>query len=185
VTPLLAKKYPRLRIVYREQMTELVVADLASGDLDCGIVALEADLGDLAHAVLFTDPFVVALPKHHPLARKKRLHLHDLDSARVLLLEDGHCFRTQALALCAKTSAREAEFRATSLGTLVQMVTSSFAITLLPALALKVENRRAQLEIRPIIAPIPKRTIALVWRRTSPLSAALKEIAAAIHSAVA
>jgi LysR family hydrogen peroxide-inducible transcriptional activator len=183
VTQLLAKKYPHLRLVFVEEKTEDTVRDLWAGTLDAGLVALEADLGDLEHAEVMRDHFVVALPKGHPLAKKKKIAQHDLDDQEVLLLEDGHCLRSQALALCSRNGARELGLRATSLATLVQMVASGSAVTLLPELALSVENRRAQLEIRPFSGPIPFRTIALVWRPRSPFSEAFRQTAATLRHA--
>jgi LysR family hydrogen peroxide-inducible transcriptional activator len=183
VTQVLAKEYPNLRLVFREEKTEDTVRDLWAGTLDAGLVALEADLGLLEHAEVMRDPFVVALPKGHPLARKKKIAQADLDDQEVLLLEDGHCLRSQALALCAKAGAHEMDLRATSLATLVQMVAGSNAITLLPDLALSVENRRAQLEIRPFTSPVPFRTIALVWRPRSPFGDAFRKTAATLRAA--
>jgi len=178
ITPGLAKTWPNLKLVFREEKTEGVVRDLESGALDAGLVALEADLGDLAHELVMKDPFVVALPRGHALAKKKTVGLDDLDACDVLLLDEGHCFRAQALALCERAGARENEFRATSLATLSQMVTSGSGVTLLPKLAVPVENRRGQLEIRPFRGPhAPSRTIALVWRKTSPLAPVFHEIA--------
>lgn len=182
ITPGLAKKWPKLKLVFREEKTEGVVRDLESGALDAGLVALEADLGDLAHETVMKDPFVVALPRGHALAKKKTVGLDDLDACDVLLLDEGHCFRAQALALCERAGARENEFRATSLATLSQMVTSGSGVTLLPELAVPVENRRGQLEIRPFRGPhAPSRTIALVWRKTSPLEPVFHAIAKQIR----
>jgi LysR family hydrogen peroxide-inducible transcriptional activator len=108
----------------------------------------------------------------------------DLEGARVLLLDEGHCFRDQALSLCAKGhAAQEPSFRATSLSTLAQMVSSGAGITLLPELAVSVENRRGQLEIRPFARPVPGRTIALVWRRKSPLADAFAKFADTLRRA--
>lgn len=183
VTQVLAKKYPNLRLVFREEKTEDTVRDLWAGTLDAGLVALEADLGDLEHAEVLRDPFVVALPKGHELAKKKKIAQADLDDQEVFLLEDGHCFRSQALALCSRAGAREMSVRATSLATLVQMVAGSNAVTLLPDLALSVENRRAQLEIRPFAAPVPFRTLALVWRPRSPFADAFRRTAATLRAA--
>ena len=178
VTPALSKKWPKLELRFREEKTEDVVRDLESGALDVGLVALEADLGDLAREIVMKDPFVVALPRGHALAKKKTIDLGDLDACDVLLLDEGHCFRAQALALCERAGARENEFRATSLATLSQMVTSGSGVTLLPKLAVPVENRRGQLEVRPFRGPhAPSRTIALVWRKTSPLAPVFHAIA--------
>jgi LysR family hydrogen peroxide-inducible transcriptional activator len=117
------------------------------------------------------------------LAKKKRVAIADLEDEPVLLLDDGHCFRTQALALCSKAGAQETDLRATSLATLVQMVSSGAGITLLPSLAVSVENRRGQLDIRPLAAPTPKRRIVLAWRKASPLGPALRQIAKAMCEA--
>ena len=182
-TQVLAKAYPALRLVFREEKTEDTVRDLWAGTLDLGLVALEADLGALEHAEVFRDPFVVAMPKGHSLAKKKRIAQKDLDDEEVLLLEDGHCLRSQALALCAKAGARERDLRATSISTLVQMVAGSDAITLLPDLAVSVENRRAQLEVRPFSGVAPFRTIALVWRPRSPFGEAFRRTAATLRAA--
>lgn len=127
---------------------------------------------------------LVALPKEHPLAKKKQLALSDLEDERVLLLDEGHCFRAQALPLCAKAGADVASFRATSLATLAQMVSSGAGITPLPALAVPVENRRAQLEVRPFAKPVPRRTIVLVWRKSSPFGDAFGELAARLKRAL-
>lgn len=183
VTQVLAKKYPHLRIVFREEKTEDTVRDLWAGTLDAGLVALEAELGALEHAEVMRDPFVVAMPKGHRLAKKKKIAQSDLDDQEVLLLEDGHCLRSQALALCSKAGAHEMDLRATSLATLVQMVAGSSAVTLLPDLALSVENRGGQLEIRPFSAPIPFRTLALVWRPRSPFADAFRRTASTLRAA--
>lgn len=180
VTMVLAKKYPKLRLVFREEKTEDTVRALWSGALDAGLVALEADLGELDHAEIFRDPFILALPKGHPLTKKRVVTQGDLDTQDVLLLEDGHCLRAQALAVCSKAGSRETDLRATSLATLVQMVAGSAAVTLLPELTLAVENRGSQLEVRAFTKPQPFRTIALVWRPHSPFGAAFREAAATL-----
>jgi len=183
VTQVLAREFPALRLVFREEKTEDTVRDLWAGTLDAGLVALEAELGELEHAVILRDPFVLALPKGHRLAKKKRVSQKDLDAEQVLLLEDGHCLRSQALAVCKQAGARELDLRATSLATLVQMVAGSGAVTLLPELAVSVENRRAQLDIRAFSAPVPARTLALVWRPQSPFAEAFRRIASTLKSA--
>jgi LysR family hydrogen peroxide-inducible transcriptional activator len=184
VVPSVMARYPRLRLVFREEKTDDVVRELREGRLDAGLVALEADLGECAQAAIARDPFVVALPKGHPLGRKRKISLADLDRVRILLLDDGHCFRAQALAVCSKAGAEEADFRATSLATLVQMVSGGGAVTLLPALAVPIENRRAQLEVRPFAGEGPSRTLGLVWRPGSGLAAAFRELAYVLSKAV-
>jgi LysR family hydrogen peroxide-inducible transcriptional activator len=177
VMPRVGAKYPKLALIFREAKTAEIVRDLAAGSLDAGLLALESELGDCAHAPIARDPFVAALPKGHPLASKKRLELSDLKGEDVLLLDEGHCFRDQAAALCTKARAAETPFRATSLATLAQMVSSGAGVTLLPSIAVPVENRRGQLEIRPFGKPAPGRTLALIWRSRSPLAGMLAELA--------
>lgn len=184
IMPKVGAKYPRLSLVFREEKTADIVRDLAEGTLDAGLLALEADIGGCAHAELASDSFVAAMPKGHPLARKRRLELSDLEGENVLLLDEGHCLRDQALTLCTKARAKETSFRATSLATLAQMVSSGAGITLLPSLAVPVENRRGQLEIRPFATPAPDRTIALVWRPSSPFAAAFEGLAKTLRGAV-
>jgi len=184
IVPRIARAFPHLRLELREEKTADAMRALHEGRLDAALLALVPDLGDVVHAAVLVDEFVVALPKGHPLARKRRIAARDLDGARVLLLDDGHCFRSQALRFCARAGADEAAFRATSLATLAQMVSTGAAITLLPRVAVDVENRRGQLEVRPFAPPVPSRTLALVWRRSSPLDAALHELADVVRRAL-
>jgi LysR family hydrogen peroxide-inducible transcriptional activator len=184
VVPALTARYPKLSLLFREEKTAGIARDLAEGALDAGLLALEAEVGGCAYATIVRDPFVAALPKGHPLARKKRLAVSDLEAAEVLLLDDGHCFRAQALSLCDKAGAVEACFRATSLATLAQMVSGGAGVTLLPALAVSVENRRGQLAIRPFEEPTPGRTVALIWRSGSPFASAFGEMAETIRGAL-
>jgi LysR family hydrogen peroxide-inducible transcriptional activator len=183
VMPKIGAKYPKLALVFREERTAEIVRELAEGTLDGGLLALEAEIGECAHAEIAKDSFVAALPKGHPLARKKRLEPSDLEGENVLLLDEGHCFREQALAVCSEARAKETSFRATSLTTLAQMVSSGAGITLLPSMAVPVENRRGQLEVRPFVKPAPGRTIALVWRPRSPFAAVFTELARAFRGA--
>ena len=183
VAPGLARAYPRLTIVWREDHTGGLVRQLNEGALDVTIVALEADLGTLDHAVLLRDPFLLAIAPEHPLAApKRRARIDDLDGVGVLLLDDGHCFRDQALQLCARVGAREAGYRATSLATLVQMASAGHGVTLLPSIAIPVENRRGQLVVRSFAPPGPGRTIVLAWRRGSALAPSLDILAASIRA---
>jgi LysR family hydrogen peroxide-inducible transcriptional activator len=185
VVPALMAGYPGLSLAFREEKTAEIARDLAEGALDAGLLALEADVGGCAHAVIVRDVFVAALPKGHPLTRKARVSLSDLDTTQVLLLDEGHCFREQVLQLCEKAAPREANLRATSLATLAQMVSVGGGITLLPSMAVAVENRRAQLEIRALEEPSPARTIALVWRSQSPFEVTFRQLASAIRDSLA
>jgi LysR family hydrogen peroxide-inducible transcriptional activator len=184
VVPAVRTRFPKLQLVFREEKTDAVVADLREGRLDAGLLALEADIGDWASGRIANDPFVVALPKGHPLARKKRVAPSELENEKVLLLDEGHCFRRQALSVCDRAGTKETELRATSLSTLAQMVSSGSGITLLPQIAVAVENRRGQLEVRAFTAPAPHRTIALIWRPQSPFAETFRDLAEVFRSAV-
>ncbi len=183
VTQAWARDYPKLRVAWREETTDVLLRRLAAGELDAALLALVPGTEGLASAVVCVDPFVLALPPGHPLSRKKQVALADLEGLAVLLLDDGHCLRTQTLSLCANAGAEESDLRATSLSTLTQMVSAGAGITLLPTMATSVENRRAQLEIRPFSAPAPGRTIALVWRQTSPYAGTFERLAADLRAA--
>jgi LysR family hydrogen peroxide-inducible transcriptional activator len=122
------------------------------------------------------------VPLGHPLGvRTGPASARDLSGQSVLLLDDGHCFRDQALAWCSRARAEELDYRATSLPTLTQMVADGAGVTLLPTLAVATETRRSPLRIRAFGPPTPGRTIALVWRRGTPVEPALKAIAATIR----
>lgn len=184
VAPKLRAKFRRLSLHWVEDKTESLVQALESGALDGALLALEAELGDVEHAVVAIDPFVLAAAKTHPLARAKGpASPRELRGQSVLLLDDGHCFRPQALAVCATARAEELDFRATSLSTLTQMVAGGAGVTLLPRLAVATEVRRSELKVRPFEEPAPHRTLALIWRRRSPLGAALEQIAEVVRAA--
>ncbi len=184
LTAALREAYPRLTVLWAEDKTDALMQNLKSGTLDGALLALEAHIGHVEHEIIGTDSFVLATPVGHPLgAKSSPAKAAELKGANVLLLDDGHCFREQALALCAKAKAHELEFRATSLSTLAQMVAGGAGITLLPEIAVATEARRAALAIRPFAQPAPKRTIALVWRSRSPLGPAFRQLAATARSA--
>lgn len=183
VIPALVKQFPRLQLRLREDKTEVLVRDLQEGRLDTALLALVPEVGDVEHAVISEDPFVVAAPPGHPLEKKKQVQFRDLDEENVLLLADGHCFRSQALALCTRIGAREVDFRATSLTTLAQMVMSGAGgVTLLPALSVPIENRLGQLVVRPFSDPSPSRTLALVWRPGYARTDTLRALAGTLRS---
>jgi LysR family hydrogen peroxide-inducible transcriptional activator len=178
VVPALRKTYPRLMIVWMEDKTDSLVRSVTRGDLDAALLALEADVGDLEHHAIGTDPFVVAVPPGHKLGTSSApVTRRELRGERLLLLDDGHCFRDQILDYCSSSQIEEVGFRATSLPTLAQMVSSGAGITLLPSIAVPAETFRSQLTIRPFSRPTPFRTIALGWRRRSALANTLHKIA--------
>jgi LysR family hydrogen peroxide-inducible transcriptional activator len=189
IAPALRAKYPKLRIVWIEDKTPALRARLEHGELDGMIAARESALGDVAQETIGADVFVLATQPGHALARAKRpAHLDALTDERVMLLDDGHCFRDQVLALCARSGLSEHELRATSLATLVQMVAGGVGVTLLPSLALEAENRGGALALRPLAPPPPARTLVLAWRKTAPLAATFVPLArdlAAVHAGIA
>jgi LysR family hydrogen peroxide-inducible transcriptional activator len=183
IAPPLRDEYPKLVLLWTEERTDVLMQKLEAGQLDAAIVAREADLGDAEQDVLLRDPFVIAASPSHPLAKTSRpAHARDLQDENVLLLDDGHCFREQALAFCSRVKARELEFRATSLSTLAQIVAGGAGVTLLPEMAVEVEAERAGLRVRAFEDPQPHRTIVLVWRKRSPLREPLRVIARSVRA---
>jgi LysR family hydrogen peroxide-inducible transcriptional activator len=185
ITPALAKAFPHLRLLWTEARTGDLVHELKDGRLDGVLLALEAGFTDLDYEVLGRDVFVLAASSRHPLVKPSSPTAPEvLKGETVLLLDDGHCFRDQALSFCAQAGAGEHSFRATSMATLVQMVSAGTAVTLLPSLALLVENRRSQLRVRRFTSPEPGRTLALAWRRGSALRQPLIALAETIRAIV-
>ena len=169
VLPTLRAVCPNLELLLREEQTARSLELLGEGKLDAVLLALEAELGEVSTLPLFRDPFVFAAAAGHPLAQRKSVKTADLQSQRVLLLEDGHCLKDQAWAICQAEGVKSiVDFRATSLGTLAQMVSTGAGITLLPQLSLPTVGKLPGLVVRPFAKPVPYRTIGLVWRRTSP-----------------
>jgi LysR family hydrogen peroxide-inducible transcriptional activator len=180
----LREAYPHLTTLWVEDKSGILVEGLERGTLDAALLALEADIGDVERETIGSDSFVLATPKGHPLGDKaSSVKPPELQDVSVLLLDEGHCFREQALVFCSQAKARELEFRATSLSTLAQVVAGGAGVTLLPELAVATEVKRAELSIRRFTQPEPKRTIALVWRRRSPLGPALRQLATTARTA--
>ncbi|WP_248353750.1 LysR substrate-binding domain-containing protein [Anaeromyxobacter oryzae] len=182
--PALRAALPRLAVRWDEDRTAALVRKVEAGELDGAVLAAEADLDGLETAVLGEDPFLVAVPPDHPLARGEApVRSAELRGTDVLLLDDGHCLRAQALDVCAAARARELDFRATSLSTLVQMVAGGAGLTLLPALAAGTEAPRSGLVLRPFAPPAPARTLVLAWRRRSAAEPTLREVAEVVARA--
>ena len=183
LVPLVRKNFPRLELLLVEEKTEQVIRMLREGSLDVGILALPLHEDSLHTQFLFEEPFVLAVPEDHPLGLKhKRLKLDDLADESLLLLEDGHCMRDQALEVCQLAGAGERSgFRATSLETLRQMVAANVGITLLPTLAIKPPVARTDnVRLLEFAGRAPSRRIALVWRKSSSLGTFLKRFAEVI-----
>lgn len=169
VLPLLQERYPQSRLEVRETLTKQLLDELVAGDIDCVMLALPAEDGDVETLPLFTDAFLLAVPADDALPAKRRVDIADVDQRRLILLEEGHCLRDQALAFCAtKRPDQPAALGATSLTTVMQMVANGYGVTLVPEVAIDAELRDARVKLLRFAEPEPGRTIGLVWRRTSP-----------------
>ena len=178
VVPGIVSRFPKLELILVEDKTEMLLKKLHDGELDAGILALPIHDDTLHAEFLFEETFVLALPKGHRLAKTRRVKLADLALESLLLLDDGHCLRDQALEVCAMTGANEKPgFRATSLETLRHMVSAKVGITLMPALAVHSPAPQSPgICLVPFIEPAPHRRIAMIWRRTSALTAFLHQL---------
>ena len=174
----LRKSLPRLELQLYEYQTGPMLEKLQNGAVDMGILALPVDLEGLEARELYTEPFVVALPDQHKLARRESLRADDLKGETLLLLEDGHCLRDQALEVCSRIGAQEKQdFRATSLETLRQMVATGAGLTLLPELASRGAYGNAKgVTIRPFAKPAPVRHVGAVWRKTTARRPAIEAV---------
>ena len=167
--PTLQVRYPDLTVELRETQTKILVEELAGGDLDAVMLALPVVDAEIETIRLFDDPFLLAVPAEDPLPETARVSARQIDQQRLILLEEGHCLRDQALAYCA-TARQEMPLSlgATSLATVMQMVASGYGVTLVPQVAVDVELRNQRVKLLRFTAPEPGRTIGLAWRRTSP-----------------
>lgn len=178
VLTLVHRTHPRLRLLLREEMTPHMLSHLAEGRLDAGLLALPVDDPGLESLPLFVEPFLAAVPANHALAGRERIELGELATAGLLLLEEGHCLREQALEACRLQGLKNEEIRATSLETLRQMVAMGLGVTLIPQLAaVNPKPTRKQVVMRPLAGGGAARTIGLVWRRRSPAAQTLAILA--------
>jgi LysR family transcriptional regulator, hydrogen peroxide-inducible genes activator len=169
VSAAIRRAFPRLELHLYEYQTTTMLEKLKAAELDLGILALPVELEGLEARELFAEPFTVALPERHRLAKRERVQVADLEGERLLLLEEGHCLRDQALEVCSRVGAGESQdFRATSLETLRQMVATGAGVTLLPELATKGAYGEARgVVVLPFAKPAPVRHIGAIWRKTS------------------
>ena len=169
------KSLPRLELRLYEYQTEQILEKLEAGEIDLGILALPVDVEGFESQELYTEAFTVAVPDQHRLARRDSVRVDDLNGETLLLLEDGHCLRDQALEVCSRVDLHESQdFRATSLETLRQMVATGAGITLLPELASRGAYGNARgVVIRPFTRPAPVRHVGGIWRKTSARRAAI------------
>jgi LysR family hydrogen peroxide-inducible transcriptional activator len=169
VLPQLAAKYPQLRLEVRETQTKLLLDELGRGELDAAMLALPVEGAEVETMALFDDAFLLAVPAADALPARSRVSVEDVDQRRLILLEEGHCLRDQALAFCAAPRRdAPAGLGATSLATVMQMVANGYGVTLLPQVAVDAEGRDKRVKLLRFNAPEPARSIGLAWRRTSP-----------------
>ncbi|MFT4251727.1 MAG: LysR substrate-binding domain-containing protein, partial [Caulobacter sp.] len=169
VLPALARACPRLEIQLHEEVTHQGCEALARGGRDCMLLALPYPTDGLEHAALFDDPIVVALRQDEPLAFRSEISPADLPAERMLLLDEGHCLRDQALSACERPDLDRRSMHGASIHTLVQLIDAGMGISLIPGMAMEAGvAERTAVAARPLAAPEARRTIALAWRRGSP-----------------
>jgi LysR family hydrogen peroxide-inducible transcriptional activator len=172
VLPALQERYPELQLELRETQTDVLVDELVRGTLDIVLLALPVPKAEVETLALFEDPFLLAVPADSPYPPSGRITPRDIDQQRLILLEEGHCLRDQALAFC-RTADRDSAMGlgATSLATVMEMVANGFGITLVPQVAVDVGARDERVKLLRFAQPQPGRVVGLGWRRTSPRKA--------------
>jgi LysR family hydrogen peroxide-inducible transcriptional activator len=180
----LTRTYPGLDLHVRETVTGKLIGELAEGRIDAAIVALPVSEPSFAEVPLFAEDFVLVRPGEDE--GKPVPNGETLSKMRLLLLEEGHCFRDQALSFCNRHSALPRELLdGSSLSTLVQMVSAGIGVTLIPEMAVAVETRSASVSVARFENPKPSRTIGLIWRKTSPLASQLLQISEVVRRSAA
>ncbi|MGL5168631.1 MAG: LysR substrate-binding domain-containing protein [Afipia sp.] len=167
--PMIREEFPNLDLHIRESQTQSLVNELIEGQLDLLLLALPVEHPDIETIRLFDDRFLLAMANSHRMSNRAHATPDLLEGDRLLLLEEGHCMRDQALAFC---NLRRIEnintFGASSLSTLVQMVANGLGMTLLPEIAVPLETRHGDIHLMRFADPEPQRVIGLAWRRSSP-----------------
>lgn len=182
IVPMLHKVFPKLEMYLHEAQTLQLLAQLDSGKLDCAILALVKESEAFIEIPLFDEPMMLAVYQDHAWAKRESVQMSDLAGEKLLMLEDGHCLRDQALGFCFEAGAEEdTHFRATSLETLRNMVAAGSGITLLPALAVPPTRSRDGIVYIPCQKPEPYRTVGLVYRPGSPLRNRYEQLAETIR----
>ncbi|WP_291864022.1 LysR substrate-binding domain-containing protein [Bradyrhizobium sp.] len=190
ILPLLQSRFPELQLELRETQTRQLIDDINSGALDAAMLALPAAGPDIDAIALFEDPFLLAVPASDPRQATARVAAEDIDQSRLILLEDGHCLRDQALAFCATATRGRSSvgggtvFGASSLNTVMQMVAGGYGVTLIPQIAADVERRDARVKFLRMEDPQPGRSIGLVFRRTSPRKADFAALSEVVRESV-
>lgn len=182
--PMIRDAFPDLDLHIRETQTQTLVSELTDGQLDLLLLALPVEHPDIETVRLFDDRFLLAMATSHRMSNRVKATPDLLEDDRLLLLEEGHCMRDQALAFC---NLRRIEnintFGASSLSTLVQMVAHGLGMTLLPELAVPLESRRGDIHLMRFADPEPQRVIGLAWRRSSPRKRHFVELGQMISAA--
>ncbi len=183
--PKLRTQYPRLDLALRETQTAVLVDEVLTGKIDVALLALPASDNKLVEQALFTDNFMLVMPAAHPLTSKKQIDAKTLNDENLLLLEEGHCFRDQAIEFCTASGlSKFSTLAATSLATITQIVSADFGLTLLPQMAVEKETAfDDKLTARPFKSPQPSRTIGLIWRKNSPRVADFEALGKVIKAA--
>jgi LysR family transcriptional regulator, hydrogen peroxide-inducible genes activator len=168
ILPEVRARYPELQLKLHERLTQSLVAELIDGSLDAIILALPVPDSRAAAMQLFDDRFLLARPRASRGVKKRRISLASLKNEKLLLLNDGHCLRDQALSYCHSIERDMlSEFGASSLSTIMKMVANGYGVTLLPEIAAASELADSRIELLHFAPPEPKRTIGLAWRKTS------------------
>lgn len=176
----LSRTHAGLDIHVRESLTQKLILELVEGRLDTAIVALPVSEPSLSEVALFAENFVLVRPRRD--RGKPAPEAEALRDMRLLLLEEGHCFRDQALAFCNLQSALlRDDLDASSLSTLVQLVGAGIGVTLIPEMAMVVETRSAAVAVSRFRDPQPSRTIGMIWRKTSPLTREFLQISECVR----
>jgi len=182
----LASRLPALTLRVIEDQTERLLSALRGGALDAALIALPADTGGITEVPIYEEDFLLAVPPGHPLSGKRRVPASALADLPLLLLDEGHCLRDQALDVCQKAGVRAelADTRAASLATAVQCVTGGLGVTLIPQSAAPVEAARSQLGLAQFAAPRPGRRIGLVFRSSSGRDESYRRLAGIIGESI-
>ena len=179
VLPAVRDRHPEVQTLLDEIRTNELIAALLSANVDLGLLALPVPDDALEHRIVLEDPFLLAMATDHRLAQKATVTMDDLAGETMLLLDDGHCLRGQALEVCRAAGARsDGDTGGTSLATICQMVAASMGVTLLPSSAAPIEAREgAGIAVRPFSDVNPCRRLVLIWRRNSPAAPLYGELA--------
>ncbi len=182
ILPVIKSHYPSLELLLYEHQTARLLKQLENGEIELGVLALPIHHDQLISLPLFSEPFYLVVPVEHPLAGRPFVTDADLKNETLLLLDDGHCFRDQALEICYTAGAREKHnFRGTSLETLRQMTLAGSGVTLLPELAIRQDSQVVNI---PFQAPQPAREVGLIFRKGSPRQQTFEQLASLLRDGI-